>query len=75
MDAANETQLKGLQLLQERYSDPILTGLTVLLRVMMFVIAPLQAADVIDLRPSGWWWPLAWCSASLSCREARSRSY
>ena len=42
MDAANETQLKGLQLLQERYSDPILTGLTVLLLVMMFVIAPLR---------------------------------
>ena len=71
MDAANETQLKGLQLLQERYSDPILTGLTVLLLVMMFVIAPLLSF----LRPSGWWWPLAWCSASLSCREARSRSY
>ena len=53
MDAANETQLKGLQLLQERYSDPILTGLTVLLLVMMFVIAPLQAADVIVFEAFG----------------------
>ena len=53
MDAANETQLKGLQLLQERYSDPILTGLTVLLLVMMFVIASLQAADVIVFEAFG----------------------
>ena len=45
--------LKGLQLLQERYSDPILTGLTVLLLVMMFVIAPLQAADVIVFEAFG----------------------
>lgn len=44
MDAV---QPRGLRLLQERYSDPILTGLTVLLVAMMFVIAPLQAADVI----------------------------
>jgi hypothetical protein len=53
MDAANEVQLKGLRLLQERYSDPILTGLTVLLLVMMFVIAPLQAADVIVFEAFG----------------------
>ena len=53
MDAANEAQLKGLRLLQERYSDPILTGLTVLLLVMMFVIAPLQAADVIVFEAFG----------------------
>lgn len=47
MNAANQAQIKGLQHLQERYGDPILTGLTVLLLIMMFVIAPLQAIDVI----------------------------
>ena len=46
-------QLKGLRLLQERYGDPILTGPTVLLLVMMFVIAPLQAADVIVFEAFG----------------------
>jgi hypothetical protein len=53
MDAANEVQSKGLRLLQERYGDPILTGLTVLLVLMMFVIAPLQAADVIVFEAFG----------------------
>ena len=51
MDAPS--QAKGLQFLQERYGDPILTGLTVLLLVMMFVVAPLQAADVIAFEAFG----------------------
>ncbi len=53
VDAASEVQLKGLWLLQERYGDPILTGPTVLLLVMMFVIAPLPAADVIVFEAFG----------------------
>jgi ion channel len=52
-DTANDAQLKGLRLLQERYGDPILTGLTALLLVMMFCIAPLQAADVIVFEAFG----------------------
>ena len=47
MDPPGTAPLRGLHLLQERYSDRILTGLTVLLLLMMFVIAPLQAADVL----------------------------
>ena len=33
-------------LLRERWSDPLLTALTVLLVVMLFVIAPLQALGI-----------------------------
>src|SRR3982074_523669 len=32
--------------LRERWSDPLLTALTVLLAVMLFVIAPLQASGL-----------------------------
>src|SRR5688572_27808235 len=44
---------KGLRRLQERYADPILSGLTVLLLLMMFVVAPLQAADVVAFESFG----------------------
>jgi hypothetical protein len=33
--------------LRERWSDPLLTGLTVLLAFMMFVVAPLQATGIV----------------------------
>src|SRR5258708_26929952 len=36
----------NMALLRERWSDPLLTGLTGLLVVMLFVIAPLQALGV-----------------------------
>ena len=36
----------NMALLRERWSDPLLTGLTALLVVMLFVIAPLQALGV-----------------------------
>ena len=35
----------------ERWRDPILTILTALLVLIMFVIAPLHTANVIDARP------------------------
>jgi hypothetical protein len=35
-----------MALLREQWSDPLLTALTVLLVVMLFVVAPLQASGV-----------------------------
>ena len=43
----NFGQGERLRALQERYSDPLLTLLTALLLLMMFVVAPLQAAGII----------------------------
>jgi hypothetical protein len=37
---------KGFRRLQEQYSDPLLTALTVMLAVLLFVVGPLQAAGV-----------------------------
>jgi ion channel len=42
-----------LRILREQYSDPILTALTVLLVVMMFVVAPLEAAGHIIFQVFG----------------------
>lgn len=39
--------------LQKQYSDPLLTLLTVLLLLMMFVVAPLQAAGIIVFQAFG----------------------
>ena len=36
----------NMALLRERWSDPLLTGLTALLVVMLFVMAPLQALGI-----------------------------
>jgi Ion channel len=33
--------------LQERYSDPLLTALTIMLAMLLFVVGPLQAAGVV----------------------------
>jgi hypothetical protein len=39
--------------LRERYSDPLLTLLTALLLLMMFVVAPLQAAGILVFQAFG----------------------
>lgn len=38
---------EGFRDLQERYSDPLLTALTIMLAVLLFVVGPLQAAGVV----------------------------
>jgi len=53
MNTSQTAMPRGLRRLQERYADPILTGLTLLLLLMMFVIAPLQAADVLAFESFG----------------------
>jgi hypothetical protein len=44
--------------LQERLRDPLLRGLTILIALLMFVIAPLHAGGAIESQmsglPSGW---------------------
>ena len=50
--------------LQQQYSDPALTLLTVLLLLLMFVVAPLQATGFLAFQGGGWcgccggddWW-------------------
>jgi hypothetical protein len=37
----------GFRRLQERYSDPLLTALTIMLAMLLFVVGPLQAAGVV----------------------------
>jgi hypothetical protein len=39
--------------LRERYSDPLLTLLTVLLLILLFVVAPLQASGIIAFQAFG----------------------
>jgi hypothetical protein len=41
---------ENFRLLCEKYSDPILTALTVMLSILLFVVAPLQVAGVITGR-------------------------
>jgi hypothetical protein len=38
---------KRFRSLQERYSDPLLTALTIMLAMLLFVVGPLQAAGVV----------------------------
>jgi Ion channel len=40
-------QAKNFRQMRERFSDPLLTALTVMLAVLMFVTAPLQAAGIV----------------------------
>jgi hypothetical protein len=42
-----------LRLLQERYRDPLLTALTLLLAILLFVVGPLQAAGVVEAHHFG----------------------
>jgi uncharacterized membrane protein YhaH (DUF805 family) len=39
--------MNDMALLRKRWNDPLLTALTVLLVVMMFVIGPLQASGIL----------------------------
>jgi len=45
-DMVSKSRSNSLNLLWERWSDPLLTALTVLLILMMFVFAPLQAIGI-----------------------------
>jgi len=54
-----------LRNLQEQYSDPILTALTVLLLVLMFVVAPLQATGHIVFQAFGFVVALAMIAGAL----------
>jgi hypothetical protein len=51
--------------LQEQYGDPILTALTILLLLLMFVIAPLQAAGIIAIQAFGFLMGLAMIIGAL----------
>jgi hypothetical protein len=51
--------------LQEQYSDPILTALTILLLVLMFVVAPLQATGHIVFQAFGFLVALAMIAGAL----------
>jgi hypothetical protein len=42
-----------LRLLQERYRDPLLTALTLMLAILLFVVGPLQAAGVFEAHHFG----------------------
>ena len=44
---------QGLRRLQERYSDPLLTTLTVMLSALLLLVGPLQAAGVVDAHHFG----------------------
>ena len=60
---------------RHRWEDPLLTGLTILLLVMMFVVAPLQALGVFAfqvLRAAAG--DACWSPASSSSRAAAPRS-
>ena len=39
---------KGFGDLQERFRDPLLTALTIMLAVLLFVVGPLQAAGIAE---------------------------
>jgi Ion channel len=41
------------QRLQERFSDPLLTALTIMLAILMFVVGPLQAAGYVEAHHFG----------------------
>lgn len=44
---------QGFRRLQERYNDPLLTALAVMLVVLLFVVGPLQAAGVVAAHEFG----------------------
>jgi hypothetical protein len=44
---------KRLRELQDRLSDPLLTALTIMLAILLFVIAPMQAAGVLEAHHFG----------------------
>ncbi|HEY2800298.1 MAG TPA: potassium channel family protein [Chthoniobacterales bacterium] len=54
-----------LERLQQRLKDPILTLLTLMLSFLLFVIAPLQAADVVTGNHFGYFFGLALLPAAF----------
>lgn len=46
-------KLKRIRLLHDRLADPLLTALTVMLAVMMFMVAPMQAAGIVAAHEFG----------------------
>jgi hypothetical protein len=44
---------QGFRRLQDQYNDPLLTALAVMLVVLLFVVGPLQAADVVAAHQFG----------------------
>ena len=57
--------------LQERLGDPLLTVLTILLALLLFVIAPLHAAGIVLSQDVGL--AVALVSSSRSCSPTESR--
>jgi hypothetical protein len=51
-DAVKTADSRFLRL-QERFSDPLLTALTIMLAILMFVIAPMQAAGIVQAHHFG----------------------
>src|SRR5262245_59134312 len=47
MDAPGQAEKRGFTLLDQRWRDPVLTALTFLLALLMFVVAPLHAAGLL----------------------------
>jgi hypothetical protein len=62
MAATFETRVRKLQ---EQYSDPILTALTILLLILMFVVAPLQATGHFVFQAFGFLVALAMIAGAL----------
>ena len=60
--------------LQERYSDPLLTALTLMLSILLFVVGPLQAAGIVEAHHFGIPSVLLCLPVFSSCREAWWRS-
>ncbi len=44
---------QGFRRFQEQYSDPLLTALTIMLAILLFVVGPLQAAGVVAAHQFG----------------------
>ena len=53
MHLISQTMNERLSRLRERWSDPLLTALTVLLIFLMFVVAPLQAVGIMVFQAFG----------------------
>ena len=51
--AVNESVTSSLSRLRERWRDPLLTTLTLMLALLMFVLAPLQAVGITGAQDLG----------------------
>jgi Ion channel len=61
----NFGQADRFRALQKQYSDPLLTLLTTLLLLLMFVVAPLQAAGIVAFQAFGVFVALAMISGAV----------